>query len=314
MSTISKRKSDVQHVEIEPEQGQRRLDNFLFGRLRDVPKSRVYRMIRTGEVRVNGGRVRPEYRLQPGDRLRLPPLVRDEERTPRVPPGVAREIMDAVIHEDPELLVLNKPCGIPVHSGTRRSFGVIDALRAVHPAGAALQLVHRLDRDTSGCLLVAKNAASLRRLHGQIRDGEMTKQYVALLRGRLPGELEMDESLDTHARRGGGRVVKVGAGKASLTRFKPVRHFRNATLANATILTGRTHQIRVHAAAAGHPVAGDGKYGDRGFNRELRELGLKRLFLHASRVRIPGAGGRLSSGIDAPLPQELRDFLGRLEG
>jgi 23S rRNA pseudouridine955/2504/2580 synthase len=313
MSTISKKKSEVQHFEIEPAQVDRRLDNFLFGRLRDVPKSRVYRMIRTGEVRVNGGRVRPEYRLQAGDRLRLPPLARDEARTPSVPGAVARQVLEQVIHEDAGLLVLNKPCGMPVHSGTRRAFGVIDALRAAHPAGANLQLVHRLDRDTSGCLLVAKDVTCLRSLHGQIRDGEMVKQYVVLLKGRLDGELTMDEPLDTSARRGGERVVRVGSGKQSLTRFKPVRQFRNATLANATILTGRTHQIRAHAAAAGHPVAGDGKYGDRDFNRELRALGLKRLFLHASRVRIPGAGGRLAAGIDAPLPPDLREFLRGLE-
>jgi len=312
MSTISKRKTDVQHFEIESAQADRRLDNFLFGRLRDVPKSRVYRMIRTGEVRVNGGRVRPEYRLQPGDRLRLPPLTRDEERTPQVPPAAARQVLDSVIYEDAGLLVLNKPSGMPVHSGTRRAFGVIDALRAVHPTGAALQLVHRLDRDTSGCLLIAKDVACLRRLHAQIREGEMVKQYIVLLKGDLGGELVMDESLDTNARRGRERVVKVGEGKQSLTRFKPVRRFRNATLANATILTGRTHQIRVHAASAEHPVAGDAKYGDRDFNRALRTLGLKRLFLHASRIRIPGEG-RLAGGIDAPLPPELSEFLRHLE-
>jgi 23S rRNA pseudouridine955/2504/2580 synthase len=312
MSTISKRKSEVQHLRIETVHADRRLDNFLFSHLRDVPKSRVYRMIRTGEVRVNGGRVRPEYRLRAGDRLRVPPLSREEQRLPEVPAPVARLVLEAVIYEDPELLVLNKPCGMPVHSGTRRSFGVIDALRAAHPAGAALQLVHRLDRDTSGCLLIAKDSGCLRRLHRQIRDGEMVKQYLALLRGRLASELLMDEALDTQARRGGARVVRIGSGKPSLTRFKPVRQFRDATLANATIMTGRTHQIRAHAAGAGHPVAGDGKYGDREFNRRLRELGLKRLFLHASRVRLPGAGGRLAEGIDAPLPAELSDPLRRL--
>jgi 23S rRNA pseudouridine955/2504/2580 synthase len=314
MSRISNKKSGVEHLEIEAAQAERRLDNFLFGRLRDVPKSRVYRMIRTGEVRVNGGRVRPEYRLRPGDRLRLPPLVREEQRTLHVPPEAVRRVLAGVIHEDAELLVLNKPCGMPVHSGTRRSFGVIDALRVAHPAGAALQLVHRLDRDTSGCLLIAKDVATLRRLHRQIRDGEMVKQYVVLLKGRLGGELMIDEPLDTHARRGGERVVKIGEeGKQSVTRFKPVRLYRDATLANATIMTGRTHQIRVHAVAAGHPVAGDGKYGDREFNRKLRALGLTRLFLHASRVRIPGAGGRLAAGIDAPLPSELSEFLRCLE-
>jgi len=312
MSTISKKKTDVQHLEIEATEAERRLDNFLFGRLRDVPKSRVYRMIRTGEVRVNGGRVRPEYRLCAGDRLRVPPLSRDEPRPAQVPASAAREVLESIIHEDAELLVLNKPCGMPVHSGTRRSFGVIDALRAAHPAGAVLQLVHRLDRDTSGCLLIAKNTACLRRLHEQIREGEMTKQYVTLLRGQLGNEIEVDQPLDTNARRGGERVVLAGEGKQSLTRFKPIRRFRNATLVNATILTGRTHQIRVHATSAGHPVAGDGKYGDRAFNREMRALGLRRLFLHASRIRIPGAG-RLASGIDAPLPAELSDFLHRLE-
>ena len=309
MSTISKEKSEVEHVLIEAVQADRRLDNFLFGRLRDVPKSRVYRMIRTGEVRVNGGRVRPEYRLQAGDRLRVPPLARSAQPARDIPGATARAMLENIIHEDADLLVLNKPSGMPVHSGTHRSFGVIDAVRAAHPAGAELQLVHRLDRDTSGCLLIAKNVAALRRLHRHIRDGELVKQYVALLRGRLAAELVMDESLDTHARRGGARVVKVGEGKPSLTRFRPVRQFHNATLANATILTGRTHQIRAHAAAAGHPVAGDGKYGDRDFNRELRGFGLRRLFLHASRVRIPGATGRLAAGIDAPLPPELGEFL-----
>ena len=315
MSRIQQRKEAVSHLRIEPDQDGRRIDNFLRARFRDVAKSRIYQMIRKGEVRVNGGRIKPDYKLQSGDRLRLPPVGRAEQGRRAPPPDALRDISAPVLYEDEELLVINKPSGIPVHGGTGRSFGIIDVLRHTHPAGATLQLVHRLDQDTSGCLLLAKTHSCLRRLHGHLREGRVEKQYTALLKGRL-GEktVSVDLPLRRGARRGGERLVETSAeGKAARTRFNLVRRFRDATLAKIEIATGRTHQIRVHAGLIGHPVAGDHRYGDRDFNRQLRPLGLRRLFLHASRVRIPRPGRSAALAVEAPLPEDLQVFLDSYE-
>lgn len=311
MSRIRKTKQEAETVQIEDRQAGRRLDNFLLSRWGEVPRSRVYQMIRKGEVRVNGGRVSPHYRLQDGDRVRVPPVrLGPGADRKAIPPGASRDWRSWVLHEDEDLILLDKPAGLAVHGGTGVAYGLIDVLRQFHPAGDALQLAHRLDRGSSGCLLVAKNPSALRMLHDLLRTGRMMKQYLVLLQGHLQSrETLVDAPLDRNVRRSGQRHVSVaGHGKPAQTRFKTLRRLRGATLAMASIRSGRTHQIRVHAAYLGHPVAGDQRYGNKQFNRELRQLGLRRLFLHASSVRIPRRNGA-ELGMEAPMPQDLRQFL-----
>jgi 23S rRNA pseudouridine955/2504/2580 synthase len=295
-----------------------RIDNFLARVLKDVPRSLIYRILRTGEVRVNGRRAKPDYRLASGDRIRVPPLQRKQAReasTERAPSRSLRDFVSAaVIHEDRDLIVLNKPAGVAVHGGSGLSFGVIEALRAVHPQLQELELVHRLDRETSGCLLVAKRRAVLRELHALFREREMEKRYLALVVGRWPfGEKTIDLPLKTNLKQGGERVVRVHAdGQHAVTTFRPVRHFAKlATLLDIALGTGRTHQIRVHAAHAGHPVAGDEKYGDRERDAKLRPYGLQRMFLHAHSLSFVRRNGDPFE-VTAPLPAELQAVLDQL--
>jgi 23S rRNA pseudouridine955/2504/2580 synthase len=307
-------RTPVQHLEVSPEEAGQRLDNFVRKRLGEVPRSRVYRVIRKGEVRVNGRRAGPATRLNALDRIRLPPVrVLPAATLTRPAPDLLARIQRAVIHEDPHLLVLDKPAGVAVHGGSGVSSGVIEALRALRPQDT-LELVHRLDRDTSGCLLVARDAATLRTLHALLRGDGFEKRYLALLKGRWRlGEKRIAVPLRTDTRVGGERTVRADAsGKPSISRFRPVQFFgRSATLVEVTLDTGRTHQIRVHAAHAGHPVAGDEKYGDEGFNDALRELGLTRMFLHASSVSFTWPqGGEFS--VNTPLPPELAALLEKL--
>jgi len=307
-------RTGVQHLEVSAAEAGQRLDNFVQRRLGDVPRSRIYRVIRKGEVRVNGRRAGPATRLKTQDRVRLPP-VRVLPRTEPGRPGaeLLARIRAAVVHEDARLLVLDKPAGIAVHGGSGVSSGVIEALRVLRPE-ESLELVHRLDRDTSGCLLVARDAPTLRALHALLRTGGFEKRYLALLEGRWQlGDKRIDVPLRTDTRVGGERTVRADAsGKPSSSRFRPVQFFgKAATLVEVTLDTGRTHQIRVHAAHAGHPVAGDAKYGDETFNSELRALGLTRMFLHASSVSFTWPqGGEFS--VNTPLPPELATLLEKL--
>ncbi|MGQ0428874.1 MAG: RluA family pseudouridine synthase [Gammaproteobacteria bacterium] len=294
-----------------------RLDNFLLRQLAGVPKSRVYRLLRLGEVRVNGKRKRPDYRLAAEDEVRLPP-VREDARPPgprRVPATLVDAVRAAVIHEDERLIVLNKPAGLAVHGGSGLAFGVIEALRALRP-DEPLDLAHRLDRDTSGCLIVARTRATLRFLHALLREGAVEKHYAALVTGcwRL-GAKVIDAPVLTHQRQGGERMVRVHAeGKLALSRFSPRQSLGSiATLMDVEIRTGRTHQIRVHAAFAGHPVAGDEKYGDRAANAMLRQSGLHRMFLHAESVAFTWPGDRAGFRIRAPLPPDLEAVLRSLQ-
>ena len=299
----------------EGSEGQR-LDNFLLRELSGVPRSRVYRLLRKGEVRVNGKRKHADYRLAADDEVRLPPLREpplQEAGARRIPDALLATMRAAIVAEDSRLLVLNKPAGIAVHGGSGLAFGVIEALRALRP-GEPLELVHRLDRETSGCLLVARTRAALRAAHALLRDGEVEKHYAALVVGRWRlGRKTIDAPVLTNARQGGERVVRVHrAGKIALSVFDPVTHYRDvATRMDVAIRTGRTHQIRVHAAFAGHPVAGDDKYGDRECNSHLRALGLRRMFLHASSVAFRWPDGA-DFRAEAPLPRELQSVLDRL--
>jgi 23S rRNA pseudouridine955/2504/2580 synthase len=294
-----------------------RLDNFLLRELAGVPRSRVYRLLRRGEVRVNGKRKQADYRLAADDEVRLPPMreaPRPGDAPGRVPDTLVAAVRVAIVQEDARLLVLDKPAGLAVHGGSGLSFGAIEALRALRP-DEPLELVHRLDRDTSGCLLVARSRTALKLAHALMRQGAVDKHYAALVAGRWKlGRKTIDAPVLTNAREGGERVVRVHrAGKVALSTFDVAERYRGvATLMDVAIRTGRTHQIRVHAAFAGHPVAGDEKYGDRECNARLRGLGLRRMFLHASSIsfRWPDTGAQFRA--DCPLPPELAAVLARL--
>jgi 23S rRNA pseudouridine955/2504/2580 synthase len=306
----------VRYVEAGEGDNGQRIDNFLARTLKDLPRSMIYRILRTGEVRVNGGRAKPETRLKAGDRIRLPPVRQREKPEPASPSKSLREyVSGAIVFEDRDLIVVNKPAGVAVHGGSGLSFGVIEALRASRPTLTELELVHRLDRETSGCLLIAKRRAVLRELHALLREREMEKRYLALVCGRWPyGEKTIDLPLKTNLKQGGERVVKVhAAGQHAVTTFRPVQHFgKVATLLDIAIGTGRTHQIRVHAAHAGHPIAGDDKYGDRERDAKLKQYGLARMFLHAHSLTFERAGAKKPFTITAPLPAELQAVVDQL--
>nr|VFJ95161.1 MAG: ribosomal large subunit pseudouridine synthase C [Candidatus Kentron sp. H]VFJ96018.1 MAG: ribosomal large subunit pseudouridine synthase C [Candidatus Kentron sp. H]VFK02112.1 MAG: ribosomal large subunit pseudouridine synthase C [Candidatus Kentron sp. H] len=291
-----------------------RIDNFLIGRLKGVPRTHIYRILRRGEVRVNKGRIRPDYRLQAGDVVRVPPLRYASPSTADdIPPEekVLRRIQEAIIHEDAGLLVLNKPAGMAVHGGSGQRYGVIEALRALRPEAPYLELVHRLDRETSGCLMIAGKRSVLRTLHEGLRQHQVDKRYLLLVAGPWQGKgRRVEMGLRKNVLRSGERVVRQETGgKTSATHFRPLAVSPRASLLSAKTLTGRTHQIRVHATALGHPVAGDDKYGDRAFNREMHRRGLNRLFLHAASLdfRFRDTGKRLH--VTSPLPEELARVL-----
>ncbi|MBV8909345.1 MAG: RluA family pseudouridine synthase [Gammaproteobacteria bacterium] len=311
-------RSSVQHLEVSPDEAGQRLDNYVSRRLPAVPRSRIYRLIRKGEVRLNGRRTSPGRRLEASDRIRLPPVrlpASDRQDTGATSPAATlrSRTEDAIVYEDDRLLVLDKPAGMAVHGGSGVSFGVIEALRAQRPH-QPLELVHRLDRDTSGCLLIASHAATLRTLHALMREGAVEKRYLTLLRGRWElGSKRIDLPLRTDTRVGGERTVRPSAsGKDAVSEFHPVQFFgRTATLMEVLLRTGRTHQIRVHALHAGHPVAGDEKYGDEAFNDQLRALGLSRMFLHAHSLSFTWPQGAPFS-INTPLPPDLKSLLDAL--
>lgn len=303
----------VQMIEIDDERAGQRIDNFLMALFRAVPKSLVYRLLRTGQVRVNKGRIKPLYRLKAGDIVRVPP-VKVPEKDAGVEPGqgVLAQIERNILYEDKGLIVLNKPSGLAVHGGSGVSFGVIEAMRKLKPECKSLELVHRLDRDTSGCLLIAKKRSALRSLHEAMRAGQITKIYQALCQGKWKGEGRMVEApLKKNVMSSGERIVRVTPeGKSASSRFTPIRRFKAATLMEVELFTGRTHQIRVHAQYSGHPLAGDEKYGDKVFNREMRGVGLKRLFLHAYQLRFPW--DEMDMQVTAPLDNRLEVVLDNL--
>lgn len=307
-------KTKAQYITVDPEFADQRIDNFLLQQLKGVPKSHIYKMLRTGEVRVNRGRIGADYRLRGGDSIRVPPLRRPAQAA-AVPAGMARaRLADRVLYEDTVLLAIDKPVGLAVHGGSGLDFGVIEGLRSLRAELPFLELVHRLDRDTSGCLLVAKKRSALRLLHEAFRSGEVEKTYRAIVAGRVRRDrLTADAPLRRFVLQGGERMVRVDAdGKPSRTEFRVVQRFRDATLLEARPLTGRTHQIRVHAQYLGHPLLGDGRYGSREIDRSLQPYGLNRLCLHAAalRLRHPLHGGPLE--LEAPLDLAMQTLLERL--
>ncbi len=304
MNDLSKARATL--LEVGEEAVAQRIDNFLLRRLKGVPKSHVYRVLRSGEVRVNSARVKPDYRLQAGDRVRVPP-VRLAARAPRPAP---RPLELPVVYEDAALLVVDKPSGLAVHGGSGISHGVIEALRAAQPRARLLELAHRLDRDTSGLLIVARKRSALVELHRMLREGEVDKVYMALVRGRWQGGArELRERLHKFVGAGGERRVAVHAGgQEAVTRVRPIASTEGYSLLELRLLTGRTHQIRVHLAHAGHPILGDDKYGDFALNRALARQGVKRLQLHARRLAFAHPLTRAPLKLEAPLPPDMRHF------
>jgi 23S rRNA pseudouridine955/2504/2580 synthase len=311
----------VRTVSIDVEREGQRLDNFLLSQLKGAPKSLIYKIVRSGQVRINGGRAKPETRLEEGDQVRIPP-VRLEESGDRGTPakGLLEAMAASIVFEDARLLAISKPPGVASHGGSGISFGVIETLRALRP-GQPLELVHRLDRDTSGLMIIAKKRSALRELQALLREDPsvqargIAKRYLALLAGRMPdGVMSVDAPLHVGLRQGGERHVQVNpAGKASLSHFRVLERRGGHSYCEVRIETGRTHQIRVHAQHIGHPVAGDDKYGDGEVNKRLREqLGLRRLFLHAASLEFALEGGQAPYVLNAPLLPELVEVLDRL--
>ncbi|HEX5049751.1 MAG TPA: RluA family pseudouridine synthase [Gammaproteobacteria bacterium] len=307
-------RSTARQRDVDAEAAGQRLDNFLLGELKGVPRSHVYRLIRSGQVRVNSGRVGPSYRLRAGDRVRVPPVA--ERAAPPPAEGGSFEWLERrVVFEDARLLVLDKPAGLAVHGGSGVSLGCIEALRALRPELPDLELAHRLDRATSGCLLVAKRRSALRVLHALLREGKVSKRYLALVHGRWPANVkEVEAPLVTRRPASEARVKVDAGGKPAKSSFRLLDIYgKTASLLEVSIATGRTHQIRVHAAHLGHPVAGDDRYGDPEVNASFARRGLRRMFLHAHSVELvwPETGEEFA--VSVPLPAELTDFLTVLE-
>ncbi len=304
--------SQVRIIEVSEDYAGQRLDNFLLRELKGVPKTRIYKALRKGEIRVNKGRVRGDYRVVGGDQVRIPPLRVAEVTTPRVPKRWAGLLEDHLVYEDEGLWVLDKPSGLAVHGGSGLSVGLIECLRQLAPEQRFLELVHRLDRDTSGCVMVARKPAVLKDVHRQLREDRVDKRYLALVAGRWSGNRHFVEApLKKNTLKSGERVVRVDReGKPARTEFSVVERFDGATLVEAKPITGRTHQIRVHAQQAGHPILGDDKYGDRDANAWAAGLGLKRLFLHAVSLSLKLGGRRLK--VSAPLDSGLEAVLEKL--
>ena len=303
----------IQYFTVTNDASGQRLDNFLVSRLKGLPKSRLYRIIRRGELRINKKRVKPDYRLQEGDVIRIPPLQllpRLEKKNLNI--KLAELLEKAIIFEDKQFLVLNKPSGIAVHGGSGIHLGIIEAIRLLRPQLKFLELAHRLDRDTSGCLLIAKKSGVLKELHELLRSGQMKKTYTALVAGRWPKALrKIDAPLYKNQLQSGERIVLVQKdGKSSLTEFSVQQYYAESTLISAMPITGRTHQIRVHAQFAKHPIIGDEKYGEKQINKKMRQFGCKRLFLHANQLEFTLGSTKIT--LTAKLPEDLIHVLKKL--
>jgi 23S rRNA pseudouridine955/2504/2580 synthase len=307
----------VQQIIIAAERSGQRLDNFLFAQFRQLPKSRIYKMLRKGEVRINGGRVKQAYRIQTGDRLRLPPVRIDSApQTDRpIPNDSLASIEKSIVFEDADLIVLTKPAGLAVHAGSGVRYGVIEILRALRSNDPYLELVHRLDRGTSGLLLIARRRKALTALHTLLRDGQVKKVYLTLVAGKWRGgSRRLESSLSREGDKGQvRRTQQKRGGKQAISEFDPMHLYSLATLLRVRIHTGRTHQIRVQAADAGFPLLGDTTYGDFPANREWRKRGLKRLFLHAAELSFqwPESGKKMH--FESPLPDELQAVINRIK-
>lgn len=317
MQDIREEHRGVSFQNVNEDEAGARIDNFLIRVLKGVPKSMIYRILRKGEVRVNKKRIKPEYKLQAGDEIRIPPLRMSEAKVVLPSANLDRvsALKDAVLYENDGLMVINKPCFMPVHGGSGVSYGVIEALRSIRPELHFLELAHRLDRETSGCLIVAKKRSVLRQLHEQFREKNMQKQYLALVRGVFSKRITTVRApLAKNVLMSGERLVRVDEvnGKPSVTDFKIRENFRDVTLVEAYPHTGRTHQIRVHLAYRSHPILGDDKYGDREFDRRFEALGLDRMFLHAEHITFTDPVINREITVYAPLPEDLENLLSNI--
>lgn len=306
-------KPSVQFIEIDEDLAGQRIDNFLFRLFKRVPKSRIYRGLRSGEVRVNKKRVQAKQKLVLGDIVRLPPFQEDEAAQPRVSASLTALLEDAILYEDDTLLILNKPAGWAVHGGSGIRHGIVESVRQLRPHAKCIELIHRLDRDTSGCLMLAKNRQTLREIHGLLREHKIEKRYTALVQGHWPKRIQkIDQPLQKNVLQSGERLVKVSQdGKPAVTLVRPLQYFQQATLLDIHLLTGRTHQIRVHTQWTGHAIAGDEKYGKKTFNCAMKERGLARLFLHARQISFQRRDGENIS-VEAALDGELLNVLKKL--
>lgn len=309
-------KAQVSYITVSEETATQRIDNFLITQLKGVPKSLIYRILRKGEVRVNKKRVKPEYKLQINDEIRIPPVRVAERTKPEISPKLLKvaALEASIIYEDDCILAINKPSGIAVHGGSGVSFGVIEGLRALRPQAKFLELVHRIDRETSGILLIAKKRSTLKSLHEQLRLKQMQKNYLALVKGNWPSECKVVQApLFKNVLKSGERIVKVNSeGKASETRFKVEERFDFATLIKASPVTGRTHQIRVHTQYVNHPIAFDDRYGDKAFDALLADTHLNRLFLHAASVKFIHPKTEQEMQLQAPIDAALQSCLTQL--
>ncbi|WP_061018505.1 23S rRNA pseudouridine(955/2504/2580) synthase RluC [Vibrio splendidus] len=308
---MSEIRTQVQFVDIDEDMAGQRIDNFLRNQLKNIPKSMIYRIVRKGEVRVNKKRIKAEYKLKAGDLVRIPPVTieeKTEENVPSTKLNKVSELEQCIIYEDDHMLILNKPSGTAVHGGSGLKFGAIEALRALRPDARFLELVHRIDRDTSGILLVAKKRSALRHLQAQFREKTVQKYYFALVMGEWKNSCKVVNAplLKNEV----NSIVRVNPnGKASETRFKVLEKFQEATLVQASPITGRTHQIRVHAQYTGHPIAWDDRYGDRRFDAYTGKVGLDRLFLHAANIKFTHPGSEEKMDISAPMEARLEKAL-----
>ncbi len=302
----------VSLVDISEDQAGQRIDNFLVKHLKGVPKSHVYRLLRSGQVRVNSGRKKPHYKLQAGDTLRIPPVRINENQDAQIPDSVQLALKNAIIFENDDIIAINKPSGIAVHKGSGLQFGVIEAFRQIRPE-QSLELVHRIDRETSGCLLLAKNRRVLAELHELLRHEKIShieKTYIALLHGQWPHGKKMLDTGISKIKRGGEHIMQIDkSGDRAISHFEPIEIFQDCSLMKVTIETGRTHQIRVHAQYCEYPIIGDSKYGDKQANQTFRKLGLKRLFLHAQKLYLPLD---TEITIEAPLSDDIEKLLQHL--
>jgi len=306
-------KLEARHVQVPPERAGQRIDNYLLAQLKGVPKAAIYRIIRTGQVRINGKRCKPEQKVASGDDVRIPPVRLDDGSAPPVvSDAVLGQIRLAILHEDANYLIINKPAGMAVHSGSGLPWGLIDAVRQARP-GEYMELAHRIDRETSGCVVLARNGPALRHLADQFRDGAVVKKYLCLMDGRLrEARVDVDAPLLKVHDAGEHHMEADEEGKAALTRFRALENFGDSSFVEAELFTGRTHQIRAHAAHLGLPLAGDDRYSPPAVLKKWRARGLKRMFLHAQQIGFTSIDGTHIHS-HAVLPPDLRAVLDRLE-
>jgi 23S rRNA pseudouridine955/2504/2580 synthase len=311
LNSQSNKKNSVRHVEVIKERDAQRLDNFLITQLKGVPKSAVYRLIRTGQVRVNGKRCKPHSKLFEGDKVRIPPVHTREEGSVIISDAVIQQITEATLYADDNYIVVNKPSGMAVHSGSNLPWGLIDVVQQSHKK-EYIELAHRIDRETSGCVILARSGQALKHVSEQFRNGSLSKRYLCLMEGQLkPGKSIVDVPLLKLSTEAGNKMEVNSSGKSALTHFQLLESFADASYVEAELFTGRTHQIRVHAAHLNHPLACDDRYGNRKTRKVWKKRGLKRLFLHAHQLEFESISGSKIS-VEAPLPETLRKVLDTL--